>query len=503
MKRVLEYSHIDARRFFLKEESYFNFDLPKYFTFKKVLDKVSQKIDGKYLSDFYHDKPSKCKPCDYDGVNYILLNNKDGRYAWRPMQLIHPAIYVSLVHLITEEQHWNTLVKRFGEFNNNSNINCTSLPIESDNNLQDRPETVSNWWQQTEQKSIELALQFEYLLHTDIVDCYGAIYTHSIPWALHTKIVAKNQRKEKTLIGNKIDSCLQDMSFGQTNGIPQGSTLMDLIAEMVLGFADLQLSTKLSDLSLNDYKIIRYRDDYRVFTNNPREAELILKCLTEILIELGLRLNSHKTLASNNVVQHSIKPDKLYWILNEKKPSSLQKHLLLIHILSDKFPNSGSLSKALTDFYRRVKNITTSKENIPVLISILVDIALKNPRTYSISSAILSKFLSLVESKEVQNQILNSIVARFNKIPNVGHLEVWLQRVVLKTDRQRDFDEKLCKKVNDPTIHLWNSEWLNKNLRDLIENESIVDEEILQSIDEVINIEEVQLFDSKSNYSIG
>ena len=61
---------------------------------------------------------------------------------------------------------------------------------------------------------------------------------------------------------------IQEMSFGQTNGIPQGSILMDFIAEIVLGYADELLSKELVKLKINDYKILRYRDDYRIFTNN-------------------------------------------------------------------------------------------------------------------------------------------------------------------------------------------------------------------------------------------
>ncbi|PSB00585.1 hypothetical protein [Merismopedia glauca] len=219
MKRVLEYSHSDARRFFLKEESYFNFDLPKYFVFGNVLQKVSQKLDNKSLSDFYStykeensEKCKSCEPCNYDRVNYKLLNNKDGRYAWRPMQLIHPALYVSLAHIITQENHWNTIVTRFTDFSKNHNIECSSLPIEAGDNLSDQAETVSNWWQLTEQKSIELALDFEYLLHTDIVDCYSSIYTHSIAWALHTKEEGKKRKGDKKFIGNLIDKHLQNLT---------------------------------------------------------------------------------------------------------------------------------------------------------------------------------------------------------------------------------------------------------------------------------------------------
>jgi len=199
-----------------------------------------------------------------------------------------------------------------------------------------------------------LALEYEYVLYTDISDCYGSIYTHSVVWALHTKEVAKSKRKNNDLIGNVIDKHLQAMSFGQTNGIPQGSVLMDFIAEMVLGYADLELSERLKALSINDYKIIRYRDDYRIFTNNPQKAELIIKHITEILIDLNMRLNSKKTFISNNVVKSSIKPDKLYWNITKRRTNYLQNHLLIIHELAEKFPNSGSLSKALTKFFNRI-----------------------------------------------------------------------------------------------------------------------------------------------------
>jgi len=73
----------------------------------------------------------------------------------------------------------------------------------------------------------------------------GSIYTHSIVWALHKKDIAKNNKKNQSLIGNIIDAHFQDMSHGQTNGIPQGGVLMDFVVEMVLGYADLKLLEKI------------------------------------------------------------------------------------------------------------------------------------------------------------------------------------------------------------------------------------------------------------------
>lgn len=435
MTRILDLNHTDARQFLLKEQSYFNFDLPAYFTFGNLLQAVSAHIGLQELSTFYstysntQGQLKKHSPSVFEDVNYKFLNNKDGKFAWRPFQLIHPALYVSLVNTITEQANWNLIVARFTQFQINPNIRCYSIPLRSDNQQSDRATSVSQWWQAVEQQSLELALKYEYVLHTDISDCYGSIYTHTVPWAIHTKPIAKAQRRDLTLVGNTIDKHLQDMAYGQTNGIPQGSVLMDFIAEVILGYADLELSEKIQHDNLHDYEIIRYRDDYRVFSNNPQTAEHIAKLLTEILIELGMRLNAQKTLVSNNVIRASIKHDKLYWITAKKGAKGIQEHLLIIHKLSEEHPNSGSLSKALGKFYNRIKGITETNQNINVLVSILVDIMFKNPRTYPIASAILSKLLSLIPDNNKKNEILNLISQRFEKIPNTGHIKIWLQRL--------------------------------------------------------------------------
>lgn len=503
MKKILELSNQEARIYLLKEESYFNFDLPKYFTFQKLLDRVAEKIENKNLKDFYSNRPDNGKPnfpSDFENVNYIYLNNKDGKYAWRPYQLIHPALYVTLVHKITEEENWKFITNRFKDFQKDPRIKCFSIPLKSESEESDKATNVQNWWYSIEQKSIELALDYEYVLHTDVTDCYAAIYTHSITWALHTKKTGKAQRRNDKLLGNIIDKSLRDMSFGQTNGIPQGSVLMDFIAEMILGYADLELSEKIKQLGITDFQIIRYRDDYRVFTNNPQNGELIVKSITEILIELGMKLNAQKTLASKNIVRDSIKPDKLFWIYNNKPTKTLQEHLLLIHNLSEKFPNSGSLTKALNQFFKRIQKLKSTSQNLLVLISILVEIAYKSPRTYPIATAILSKLIDLLESDESRNVILKKIIHRFKKIPNTGHIQIWLQRATLKIDRTISFEETLCKKLNDPSIKLWNSEWLSKDLKAIIDLQIIVSEVEIEKINKVISIEEVSLFNISNQY---
>ena len=343
------------------------------------------------------------------------------------------------------------------------------------------------------------------------------------------------------------------MSNGQTNGIPQGSVLMDLIAEIVLSYADLCLSVRLKHIDKKDFYILRYRDDYRIFVNSPQIADEIIKMLTEVLIDLGLKLNSSKTTFSNNVIQSSIKSDKLDWLvvskdletaqINEnfktvqkcllliyqnviKSPiksdkldcplinkdletmrmnknfKATQKYLLLIHQFALKYPHSGTIEKELQLILKQLregKDETRNKENIEVLISIVVDITLLNPRTYSISMAILSILFGLIDKKLIES-IVDKIVNKFNSIPNTGYMQIWLQRAIIKLQiTQKDLCEPLCKLVGGESIKLWNNKWLHPNNIRILENRSnIVNQDVLNALDAEIQDDEVLLFKEQS-----
>jgi hypothetical protein len=127
-----------------------------------------------------------------NGINYKFLTNKDGKYAWRPLQIVNPIIYVYLVNKITEKDNWNFIKNRFKKFQKNNNIDCYSIPLASKAKTSDKASNILNWWQQIEQQSLELALDFDHVLNTDISDCYGSIYTHTIPWALHGEKIIKD-----------------------------------------------------------------------------------------------------------------------------------------------------------------------------------------------------------------------------------------------------------------------------------------------------------------------
>ncbi|MCB5035345.1 RNA-directed DNA polymerase, partial [Streptococcus mutans] len=323
-RSVLDMTSSEARKFFLKAESYFSVKLPPYFNLKEILEESAKLIGNSDMNSISYGQKNIKKfnknaseldveyIKDASDVNLRIMANKDAKYAWRPFQLIHPILYVDLVNTITKDENWQTIVDRFSEFQSDNRINCISIPVESTGEKLDQAEQILNWWKNLEQAQIALSLDYEYCIHTDITDCYPSIYTHTIPWALHDKNWAKENRKEG--IGNIIDSKLQSMQNGQTNGIPQGSSLMDFIAEMVLGYADTQLIKLANKKGLdNDYKILRYRDDYRIFSNQLNTAESLMKILSEVLLDLNLKINSKKTFLCNDIIIDGVKPDKIYW----------------------------------------------------------------------------------------------------------------------------------------------------------------------------------------------
>ena len=488
-RSILSMKADEAREFLLEERSYCRIDLPPYFKFEPILHNVSSIMVKKQMDA---NKLKIWKACDHEKVNYRITDNKDGRYAWRPMEIIHPVLYVSLVNAITDNDTWQFIIRRFSEFQENTQVSCHSIPVKSLSEEKNQAEQVSIWWKEIEQRSVELSLSYDHVIHTDISDCYGSIYTHSIAWALHGKKVAKSNRKDYSLIGNEIDRHTLSMRNGQTNGIPQGSVLFDFISEMVLGYADLLLSTRIKK-DIGDYYILRYRDDYRIFTNSTQTGEAILKILTEILIGLGLKLNSSKTQPSQNLVKAAIKNDKWNWIGGKQSDKNLVTHLLIIHSHADRFPNSGSLIKALSKFFKRVCK-QKQHDNALSLISVVVDIAVKNPRTYSVVAAILSHLLASLDHDK-QKDVLEKVRNRFSIIPNTSHMDIWMQRFTYFIDRAIPFQPPLCKLVANEPTQLWCSDWVkDKALAKAINPSQIVDNTELDNLNPLIQNDEIDLY---------
>ena len=118
----------------------------------------------------------------------------------------------------------------------------------------------------------KLEKRFNYMMQTDISKCFPSIYTHSIGWATKSKRLAKE--KPAGSFDGLFDSLMQDINYGETNGIIVGPEVCRIFAEVILQQVDLDVVAKLKinksfgDQGLvlgKDYDFRRYVDDYFVF----------------------------------------------------------------------------------------------------------------------------------------------------------------------------------------------------------------------------------------------
>lgn len=503
---ILDMTSTEAKKFFLKSSSYFNVDLPQYINFEKMLEQVD-KIISNCPIQLNLDKSFRRSVRQSD-VNHVIYICKDTTLSWRPITMVNPILYVILVNIITKNDNWEKIKSVFRKSQECTQITCESIPLETKNyNTSDKGEQILRWWENIELKSLELALDYEYLFETDISSFYPSIYTHSIAWALHGKDEAKQNQNSYSLLGNQIDGMIQNIQKGQTNGIPQGSVLFDCISEIILSYADRILANTLKKIKISDYKILRYRDDYKIFCNNFNDGNEILKILSEILLDLGLSLNSAKTKAYSDIVANSIKKDKVK-ILQKNIPLKTREYLIALKDHSIDFPNSGSLVKKLSEYYDFLKE---QKEinHVDVLISIVVDLIYRNPRVCAVGFAVLSLLIEKSKnSEDVKDNILLRIHNKFKKQVKTGYHEIWQQRLSLT---KKPLNEKVCVAVNSVidnsstgTESLWSLEFINKhgqlsknikeNLFEAVKSDNFIDRDKFNKKPKIIQSTEFKLF---------
>ncbi|MGC7136155.1 RNA-directed DNA polymerase [Listeria ivanovii] len=374
-------------------------------------------------------------------------------------------------------------------------------------------------------------------------------------------------------MGDKCDKKFQWMNYGETVGIPQGNVISDLMSELLLAYIDYELIKKIDGEI--DFKILRYRDDYRIFTKRLEDSTSINRELVILLQRFKLNLGVSKTSQITDIISGGLKEDKMYWIehdpvikltadkfyrlpkdlmkksLEEYKgrkfnvatfnrffkkyfhnrtyQATLQKHLLIIKVFSDLYPNSGQLIAALYEFeerllgmnYKDFKNIGTEVE---VLIAILVDIIKKNPKITEIGVKLLSTLLKKIKfeafemkylESKTENEIKNDFEIKFAYINSVNerlshssyndYLEIWMQRVVVKNlnedtklsnvyiEQSKNRLVQLCNSVigDKETKQIFNEEWLKAEYK--LDLSKFIDSDEIRKLADVISSDEIYL----------
>ncbi len=546
----------EALAFLMSHDRYCTTELPEYFDFNGVLEYAATAIGEKNLDEVDIDGVS---PECLHGVNLDVITNKDGKYGVRPLTLANPFLYYMLARDICSEQSWPKVQECFKAFAS-EHFEACAIPMVK---VEDKPEpfkgatSILNWWNNMEQQSLELSLQYRYMFVTDITNCFGQINPESIGWALARKDTPQ-ETSDNIELATKIQRYLRAMQQGKNIGIPQGSTLFSLIAEIVLGYTNMLFEQAIRKAQSKDklpkdleYRVLRYVDDYRIFCNDRDALDKLSYMLQEILEQFNFRMNTSKTRISTDLITDSIKPDKAFYVFNtpieskqtyldengneRKQPGydfdGFQKHLLFIFEFSKRFPNSGQLVSQLEAFSKRIeKQLSTKRtittecevidletneitkepatrevdghlwENISTMIAIAVEIAAINVRVAPNALKVASQMLADMREKDAEKRkhIIDLIYNKLRHIPNSAFLQVWLQNITHITDDWTQgelYDMPLCKVVAQKPVSIWNNTWLKPEFADNLPTGSIVDREILAKAGPVITFKAKRQYD--------
>lgn len=142
--------------------------------------------------------------------------------------------------------------------------------------------------------------KFDILYKFDIAKCFDSIYSHSIVWALTNKEIVKyNIPLSKGTFGGRFDSLMQNINFGETNGIVIGPEISRIFAELILQRIDKNVESQLKDkkhIIRKDYELYRYVDDYFLFCDKESVKNDVIETFRHELKNYKLSLNDQKSM---------------------------------------------------------------------------------------------------------------------------------------------------------------------------------------------------------------
>jgi len=245
------------------------------------------------------------------------------------------------------------------------------------------------------------AYKYSHITKTDIKSFYPSLYTHSIAWAIHGKkyIQSGTRRHDYNLVGNRLDKLFHKGNGDCTNGIPIGPVVSDLAAEIVAAAIDRDLSVSISKAQL-DVQVVRFKDDYRIFSKSAADAKRAIKLLQEALLNYHLELNDSKTDISvlpNGLFRrwssmyHSVNPYK------RKKYSWKQFRELYLSVLEidTECPGTGVIDRFLADICLKDGNpkVSVGLDNLQKVISMLIMLGSRRTKAFPKIVAILEAIL--------------------------------------------------------------------------------------------------------------
>ena len=246
----------------------------------------SNKIPPVFSSTSFFDYCEKNHPTfsnsDHDYVRYKTLRNIN---VPRQLGIPVPMAYEKMCSVL--KSNWSDIQSHFHTYTDSQTHVISRIHIQKRKNKDELFEMNYDDWRNAGSPKDDLLIGKRFVVKADISTFFPSIYTHSIPWALVGKAVAK-QNRSKSKWFNKIDKKCQEVKYGETHGLLIGPHASNLISEMILTVVDRKLYDK-------GWKFVRNIDDYTCYVETRARADSFIVDLGVALEEFDLQLNNKKT----------------------------------------------------------------------------------------------------------------------------------------------------------------------------------------------------------------
>lgn len=202
----------------------------------------------------------------------------------RPLGIPNPFGYQRLCQCLQE--NWMKIIEHFKEQTKGDAFKTSRIHIRKLTDKSTLFEMNYDNWKTDGSPEIDLLVGKSWVVKADISNCFPSMYSHSLPWALVGKPIAKETSKKKTWF-NDIDHFTQNLKNGETHGFIIGPHVSNLLAEIILTTIDHELR--------KNWDYTRRIDDYTCYVDTYEKTELFLSALNKQLRHYDLLLNHNKT----------------------------------------------------------------------------------------------------------------------------------------------------------------------------------------------------------------
>jgi hypothetical protein len=377
----------------LLKYGYFPKELPPPFNTNKLSEQIAD-LRTKWTSVFRN--LSKTEKPKYKETNLCKYNIPKTGYIRRVLHIPNPLCQIQVSETITA--NWQEIKSKIDI----SNISY-SKPLE--NPFLKRALTPLSDFRDFTRERILSSADMLFEIKTDISRFYNSIYTHSIPWALHGKPIAKERRNDLNLLGNKLDKIVREGNHGQTMGIPIGPDTSLVISELIHSEIDNIIQKEFPKL-----KFLRYIDDLYAYCNSLAEAENFIKKYQVLLNQYQLELNEEKTSINQKIFEFENKWTSQLATFNFRhfnpgQNTDLERFASITFDLYRKYPDDSILlyaSKILSKL-----NVHDSSWNL--YQAILFKIVMVEPKSMEVIAKIFIKNENKVDKNKFKS-ILEKII---------------------------------------------------------------------------------------------